>query len=232
MSARQLTKNQVFGKEEKPTIYYLTGYGVPIKRHHLHILALQVCGFRIFAVESDRAILDDGNPKLMLQCLDEIHEIINRDKANHKIGGVYGVSLGGFLGINVAVMCGIKRSILVGGGTNLAKLIWTKPAMKYSRASFRKKGETLSSLAQAWKNIDLSEDGSKYFGKQFLFMNSTRDEVVDIEDGTRCINAWRDQGVQVQQLVINYFNHVNSCIWFFTKLRKTTKFYLDKKSAA
>src|SRR5688572_4419638 len=108
MKNEKLVRYKVYGSDKRPTVYYITGYGGKLGIYAPHIYSFVLKGFRVVAFEYDKAILNAGEPKILLQILQELEKIIKEDKKSRRVVGVYGVSLGTFIGLNVMVACGVK----------------------------------------------------------------------------------------------------------------------------
>lgn len=81
---------KIFGKDTRPTIYYLVGYRNMIHQYNPHIRLLVGAGFRIVAFAYDRSILDNGDPKLLIESLKHIVATVNKDKRKRPVAGIFG----------------------------------------------------------------------------------------------------------------------------------------------
>ena len=148
---KSVVKQQVFGQANKPTIYYLTGYGGRINQFKIHIKALARAGFRVVAFEYERSIIENGDPELLISSLKHIVAYVNKDKQTHPVAGIFGVSLGTWLGFNVMIMTDISRGYYLSGGVNIANTIWSNPNLEIAKQAFMANGFTLPDFHKAMK---------------------------------------------------------------------------------
>src|SRR5580700_6588484 len=117
-------KQRVFGKDSSRTIYYLVGYQTTVGLFSKHINLLVRAGFRVVAFEYDHMVIDAGEPERLHAMMNELVEAIRTDMSVHQVAGVYGISLGSFLGFNIVARTGIKRAMFNTGPANLVEVVW------------------------------------------------------------------------------------------------------------
>ncbi len=221
----KFVRHQVFGKNENPTIYYFIGYGSKIAQFQIHIKLLALAGFRIFAFEYDRRILDDGKPQLLIKAIKEALELASKDKTNRKIAGAYGISLGSLFTLNLIKVPEINKAVLNTGGVRLSKAIWESPYFKNEKTKFQKSGYSRETLDKIWDAYDISTDGSKLINKKLLIMDSKDDPVILFEDVNKHTSAWKEQGVDVELLLSRKLNHGQEIFRNLFRIRRTIKFF-------
>ncbi len=215
--------HQVFGKPNKPTIYYLTGFGGTIKQYKPHILALRLLGFRIVAFAYDKSILASGNPSSLVKALDSIVEYVSKDQKTHKVAGLYGASLGSWLGGNVLVMCGIKSGVFNTGAASIVRVVWDNPNFQDIKAAFVKKGNNRRTLEERWGPYEFTADGRRWAGKRVLIMSSRDDEILDIHEVETNIHSWQKAGDNIEWIASRGLGHERVIKRNMLRFRKASK---------
>ena len=220
-----IVRHKTFGKTARPTIYYLTGYGSRIKQLSAHIHTLVLSGYRVVAFEYDKSILNHGDPDFLVEALHDIARAIERDKKNHTVAGVYGISLGSWLGANVLVMCDIRSGMFNTGADNMVRVIWDNPHFAAEKSMFERNGHTRSSLQKIWGPYEFTRDGRRWNGKHALIMSSRGDEMLDIAEVENNIRSWQKGGDDIQWMVHRSFRHMPVIIRNMFRIHKTPKFF-------
>lgn len=224
-----IVRHKIYGNDEKPTIYYLTGYGGRVKQYLPHLYALMLGGFRIFIFEYDKSILNAGDPHKLLEAMKDIEETVNKDKQKREIAGLYGVSLGSWLGLNVVVACGLKKGMFNTGATSIVKVVWDNPRLKAEKEAFKKHGYDRKALERLWCDYDFCADGNRYKGKQLVVMNSTKDEIMDINEAKQNVRGWQQDNVDVEFITSGAFKHGPAIARHMLRLKKTIRFFKNTK---
>lgn len=225
-----IVKHKVYGSAHKATLYYLTGYGDRPIRHYLpHIYALMLGGFRVVAFGYDKSILSKGDPQLLIEALQDIAHTINQDKKKHKVAGVYGISLGSWLGCNVLAMCHIKRGMFNTGAVSIVRAIWKNERLHAEKAAFKKQGYTMHSLKKIWGKYDFDTSGARFKGKKVVVINSTNDDIIDINEARANIAEWHKDNPDMRLITTSHRRH-GPAIWRHSlRLRQTIQFFQDAK---
>ena len=223
-------RSKAYGSDENPTIYYLTGYTGTIRKYRPHIYALLLGGFRILAFEYDTAVLDSGEPSTLIQTLKDIESAIQKDKEGREIAGIYGVSLGSWLGLNAMVACDLKKGMFNTAGTSIARGVWELPRLKKEKATYRKHGYDRQDLEKAWGHYDKIADFSKRLsGAKIVVLNSTTDEIIKIDEARENIQAWQQDDLEVELITSTGLKHGSAITRHMLRLRKTLRFFKDTK---
>jgi len=224
-----IVRHKTYGKPTRPTIYYLTGYGGKVTQFSAHIRTLVLSGYRVVAFEYDKAILNGGDPHLLIASLHDIVKIINQDKKQRTIAGVYGMSLGSWLGANVLVMCNIRSGMFNTGAGNMVRVLWENEHFKQEKKAFQQHGHTKASLQEVWGPYEFTHDGRRWHGKHALIMSSKGDEVLDIAEVQHNIQSWQKGGDDIQWMVHRNFRHMPVIIRNMFRIRRTPKFFKEAR---
>ena len=224
MSA-EYTRPHIFGKDSNPTIYYLVGHGGKVSQYRLHIKYLVWRGFRVVAFEYDPKILVAGEPERLVSTTIKITNHVKRDQAKGEVAGVYGISLGCFIGMNVMTRAGIKRGMFNTGPANLTEVVWGAPDFSVTREAFKNNGYNREGLAMAWQPIEMPAFASKLAGSKLLFMNSKDDEIVTYENYLATVSLLRDVGVTEDSIITKRYGHVSVIIRNLFRLKTVTRFF-------
>lgn len=216
--------HEVFGKSNKPTIYYLTGFGGTIKQYKPHILSLQLSGFRVVAFAYDKSILEAGDPSLLIESLHLIAKKVSEDKKTHKVAGLYGISLGSWLGSNILVECNIESGVFNTGAASMARVVWDNPNFKDVKVAFQQKGHTRQTLERRWGPYEFTATGRRWAGKRVVIMSSYGDEIVDINEVRHNIDSWQKAGDNIQWITNRRLGHRRAIIRNMLRLIRTPRF--------
>lgn len=214
---------KIFGNRNAKTIYYFTGYGSTIKQMWLHIKILQLMGFRIVAFQYKKTILNSGNPSLIVDSIDYIFEIIKRDRLNHRISGIYGVSLGSFIGFNLLKRTDITKAIFNTGGVSVANTIWSKTALATEKDAYIRSGYCKKKLQEIWSDIDNIGDCGK--DKEIILMISEGDEVLSPKESVANYKKWLRSGVDAELIVSKWLKHGPVIVCNLFRLSMTKKIF-------
>jgi predicted esterase YcpF (UPF0227 family) len=220
-----IVRHKTFGKADRPTIYYLIGYGSRITQLKFHIRTLVLAGYRVVAFEYDKSILNNGNPAMLIQALDDLVATINHDKKKHKVAGLYGISLGSWLGANVLVRCGIQSGMFNTGAGNMVRVVWESSHFATEKKAFQQHGHTRESLQEAWGAHEFTPEGRRWQGKHALIMSSAGDEVLDIHQVRHNIQSWQKSGDDIHWLVSRRLRHGPVVVRNLFRLHRTPKFF-------
>ena len=221
-----LVRHKTFGKKNRPTVYYLPGYGdgKQIRKYLPHIFTLVAAGYRVVAFEYGWSILQSGDPQTLLSSLEAIVAYIKKDKKGRVVAGVYGASLGSWLGANVLKNCDIQRGVLNSGGAHLSGAIWGAPGAWKERQAYIDKGYSQADVQKHWKRYEPAEPGFLE-NKKLLVMNSTRDGVFDIDESRSVIAAWQAQGNDVTHVETKGLSHAKGIGRNMLRPRTVAKFF-------
>lgn len=219
-------RHKVFGKDNHPTIYYLPGYGdgKQIKRYAPHIYTLVTAGYRVVAFEYNWFILQSGEPQTLISSLKTIEACIDKDKKGRTVAGVYGASLGSWLGANVLKDCDIQRGIFNSGGARLSSAIWNAPSAWKERHAYEDKGYGQAEVQKYWKRYEPAEPGFLK-NKRLLVMNSARDKVFNIDESRSVIAAWQAAGNDVSHIETVGLSHAKGIGRNMLRTRTVAKFF-------
>lgn len=216
---------KVFGTDQNPTIYYFVGHAGTISQFLKHIKFLQKNGFRIVAFEYDPLILTAGEPDRLLKVFDELLQAVQNDMSGRKVAGIYGISLGTFLGFNILARTEIKRALFNTGPAKLARIVWETEAFTQAKAMFIKNGFEQKDIDQIWKDLEPPSIAPGLTGKDIICMNSTGDEVVTPPIYRQAITLLKDGGVKIELIESKRFGHRNTIIRNLLRLRFTVAFF-------
>lgn len=222
---KELVTSKVFGKEHKSTIYYMTGYGMTIKRYGLLMRILAWSGYRVVAFEYDRSVLVSGEPRLMTEAIDAVIENVKNDMKSHTVAGVYGISLGTMFAYNVMKLDGVDKALFSAGGCPLLRAVWDVPADGPARRNFLKNGYDRSSVQKLWKDYDITPNPRDLEGKELLLMVSKDDQVIPYDFVSENIKVWQGSGGLFKILTTRRLSHPTVIIRNALRIRKTTAFY-------
>ncbi len=219
-------RHKTFGKTSRPTIYYLPGYGdgKQIKRYTPHIYTLVTAGYRVVAFEYGWSILQSGDPQTLISSLETIKAYVDKDKKDRVVAGVYGASLGSWLGANLLKDCAIQCGVLNSGGAHLSGAIWNAPGAWKERRAYESKGFTQEDVQKRWKRYEPAEPGFLK-NKKLLVMNSTKDGVFNIDESRSVIAAWQAQGNDVRHIEIRGLSHAVGIGRDMLRPRTVAKFF-------
>lgn len=220
-----LVRSKVFGKDNKPTIYYLTGYGTTIKQFGLHMRLLSWKGFRIVGFEYDRTVLVGGEPQLLADAIEFVLESITDDMKTHTVAGVYGISLGTIFAYNVMKLPGIKRVIFSAGGCSILKAVWDVPNDGPVRQAFVKHGYDREAVRRGWDGIDIEAQPSDMTNKKLLLMVSKADRTILYRYVQESISQWQKGSGSLSELTVSQLSHPATIVWNAFRLYKTARFY-------
>lgn len=220
-----LVRNEIFGNDDKPTIYYLTGYGMKIRQIGLHIHIMVWQGYRVMAFEYDRAVLDGGQPKLLVDAIDHVMETIRNDVTSHKAAGVYGISLGTIFAHDVLKIEGIDKVIFSAGGSCILRAVWDVPNDGPARRHFVTNGFDRAEVEQGWKGYDLEAKPEDLTGKKALILVSKADKVIPYKYVLESLEVWKKGSGQLEVVTSSWMSHFMLIIRNLFRVRRTAKFY-------
>lgn len=225
-----LVRHKTFGKTAYPTIYYLPGYGdgKQIRRYAPHIYTLVTAGYRVVAFEYGWPILQSGNPQTLISALETIESYIKEDKKGRTVAGVYGASLGGWLGTNVLRDCGIQRGVVNSGSARLSRAIWGAPDARKERRAYTANGYNEEDLQQYWEPYEPIEPVFLK-KKKLLVMNSTKDEVFNIAESRLVIAAWQLEGNDVTSIEVKGLSHGKGIARNMLRLKTIAMLFSDSR---
>lgn len=224
----QLVSHRVFGNETKPTIYYVNGYGDggTIRKFRPHTWLLGLLGFRIMAFEYGNAILNAGDPTKLPEAIRTIADLIRQDMKSHKTAGIYGVSLGSFIGLNLLSLCDIEKGMFNTGGVSVTKTIWDNPHLTKEKAAFVSNGYARASLEKHWASYEVNEDASRLQHKTILLMISTGDTVLPYVEAARNATAWHRAGIRVSLVTSRGMGHSTAIVRNLFRILRTRRFFV------
>lgn len=220
-----IVRHEVFGNPEKPMIEYFTGYGSTIQQMRPHIRVLQMVGFSVHAFEYDKAILNGGDPALLPGVIDEIASVVEADQQAGQVAGIYGMSLGAFIGQNILRRTTVDRAIFNTGGVSILDTIWNNPRLKEEKKAFHAAGHGRSRMNRLWADVDRPDDNGA--NKKALLMISEADKTLDA--GWSVVNAqrWDKAGNTTEVLKTNRLDHAPTIIRNLFRISRTRKFFKD-----
>jgi predicted esterase YcpF (UPF0227 family) len=215
---------KIFGRDNAPTIYYLTGFKSTIKQYRPHIAVLTRAGFRIVIFQYHKNILMSGEPRTLIESLRYIERVVAEDKKGRPVAGVYGVSLGSWLGFNIMRRCKITYAMFNGGGMPCAETIWHNPHLAAVKREYKNNGYDFGDLEQAWADDELRVK-AVLDGKRVIMLNSKADEIMDINGVRQTIKVLRDEGAEVRWIVVRGLRHAPSIVWHVLRFRLAVVFF-------
>lgn len=215
---------RVFGRDRSPTIYYLLGNGGRIRLYMPHIRALTLFGYRIMAFEYDPQVLAAGQPGRLIQVADEITSAIKSDMKGRQVAGLYGVSLGSLLAINMMARLGIKKTILNTGPGSIVSVIWEVPAFEATKQRYIKNGHDRGAVEKLWKHLEAADNADHLTGSQMLCLNSVDDKIITYANVKATIGQLR-KTVEIQETTIKELGHMRAIIRNMFRLRTTIGFF-------
>lgn len=216
---------RVFGKDTNPTIYYLLGNAGRTRMYSPHIVLLSLFGYRIVAFEYEATVLSSGEPERLLHVLKEITEVVKKDQAKRQVAGLYGVSLGTFLGMNVMARTGIKKGMFNTGPANLVQVIWDATGFTPIKDSFKMNGYNRQDLTKAWQEISVPAILNLLEGSEILNMNSQDDHIITFDNYQATERLLVDRGIAVRRITTKRYGHVVTIIRNMCRLRTTVNFF-------
>lgn len=220
--ARSIT----FEREISPTIYYFVGYKTTIKQLRAHISLLRRAGFRVVAFEYYKAVFSAGDPAVLLNVVDDIKRYVNEDKQGRQIAGVYGISLGSWIGANILVECDIKKGFFNTGAVSVVNALWNSSTLVHEKKAYTKNGYSRESLKRAYEKYDFSPaTRERLKGKVMLVMSSRADEVMDYDEVVSNVKAWEDVLQGSYHFAVRRSTHIKTVVRNLFKLRQTITFF-------
>jgi hypothetical protein len=224
-----IVRHRIYGKADRPTIYYLTGYGGTLKRYAPHIRTFVAAGFRVVAFGYDKAVLNTGDPARLIEVLHELVKAINQDKKNHAVAGVYGASLGSWLGANVLVLCDLHAGLFNTGAGSIVRAVWDNPRFRAEKQAFQERGHTRKSLQRAWGAYEFPPESRRWRGKHALIMSSTGDKVIGIDEVRHNVRSWQNSGDDVRLIVTKRLGHGPVIVRNMFRARRTSAFFRSRR---
>lgn len=214
--------HQIFGKATYPTVYYFTPYGSGIKRFRAHIWLFVRAGFRVVAFEYDKSVLAGGNPRVLPATIDEITEWVKKDAVKHRVAGVFGMSLGAYIGWNIMKRTDIQYGFYCTGGTKATNTIWNASFLEQEKLAFEEAGYSKHDLDLAWKDIDKVD---KFKGKKIVVVYSVDDEVTTYQEASQNFIKWQEQGTVMQKIELKRSNHEQTVKRGLLKIQTLLSFF-------
>ncbi len=221
----RLVNHKTYGKETKPTIYYILGFTGRLGQYQPHIKVLVRLGFRVVAFEYDDSVLNDGNPQIIIGAIQKISDVVRADQKTHKVAGVYGVSLGVFMGLNILDQNNIRTGMFNSGAAPLRDTIWNNPLLAHQKAGFVKNGYSFNDLQKAWQAYEISPDPTRFKDKRLLFMNSRADRTITFDRVYKNLSAWQKAGLDMKLIVFDRLGHAPAIVRNMFRISATTKFF-------
>lgn len=222
---KNLVTHRVLGKSTAPTIYYFPGYGIPLWLVAPHIRVLRRMGFRVYAFSYKADILSAGEPKLLIEAVETIKEIVLKDMKTHKVAGVYGMSLGALVGLNIQRFCGIKKGLYNTGGVGAVNTIWDNRNLTKEKDRYTENGYSKQDLRRLWAPYEADEN-TNVTGLEIVLLAAKRDAILSYDEAERNIAAWRKNAdaklVTTSSLGVG---HVTVVVRNFLRLRQVNRFY-------
>src|SRR5882762_5798469 len=156
MGSPELVHYKVFGKDSKPTIYYIVGFRMRLSQFWVHIQLLRMRGFRVVAFDVNPEVLTKGDPELLAQAMAQFLTIVKADMRGRKIAGAYGVSLGSFFALNVLALPEVPRAALNTGGGSILQAVWEMYVLDWVKQKYVDKGYNRAEVGKAWNPVDIS----------------------------------------------------------------------------
>lgn len=226
MAKNDLVTYKVFGKASWPTIYYMTGYGGTIKLYKPHISMFVRNNYRVLAFEYDERVLASGKPELIVQALKYITDVVSTDCADHRVAGVYGVSLGSWFGWYVTKHNDrIERGVFNCGGDSIIRAVLQGPTMESVRKAQQKNGVDKKKLEQVWGPYDIHHDANKGAQKKILLFNSKADKIISYKEARRFFHEVKDLGGEAEHITFYFLGHKWAIIRALFYRRKTLGFF-------
>lgn len=216
--------HQIFGKASLPTIYYFTPYGSHIQWFHAHIWLLVKAQFRVVAFDYDKSILAGGNPNLLPTAITEITDWIGQDAAKHKVAGVFGMSLGAYIGWNIMKHTDIRHGFFCTGGVKASSAVWTSSSLRQEKSAFQDAGYEQRDLDEAWKEIDKAHE---FKNKKIVAIYSIADEVTTYKEASQNFIKWQEQGTVLQKIELKRSKHTQTVIRGLLKIPTLVGFFRE-----
>lgn len=188
----------------------------------LHIKLLQLVGFRVVGFEYEKSILNSGDPEDLLGAVDYMQEVIEDDLKQHKIAGIYGISLGSFIGFNLLKLTNIRKGMFNTGGVSAVDTIWENPNLRREKLAFVQAGYSHEHLSKKWKRID---EIGVLKNKSVILMSSKSDRVLSYDWAVKNFGKWKAAGNEVRFIKGHVLGHGLFIFKNLFRIRFTVKFY-------
>jgi hypothetical protein len=186
-------------------------------------MVMQAMGFRILGFEYDKSILNGGDPTLLLEAISSIKDAIESDAETHDVAGIYGMSLGAYIGFNVLKRTNIDRAIFNTGGVSIVDTVWHSPSLVVEKHTFEQAGFTYKDMQRLWSDIDKPRELSG--DKKALLMISSGDKVISPEESMESFAHWQASGVDGALLRSRILGHGEVIVRNLFRLKRTKDFF-------
>lgn len=215
-------RHQYFGRPENPTIEYFTPYGTTLNIMKPHIWMLARKGLHVHAYEYDKAIINSGNPDILPNTIDSIQPLVERDINTLDVRGIYGASLGAFIGFNILRRTEIDRMIMNTGCVSAVETLWTCPKLAEEKQAYIDAGYTKKDLADRWQNIDNDEPP---VGKSLILMASTDDDMFSFDYVRRYYTALAPNCSEAEMITSKRLSHRGAVMRNICRVSMAAEFY-------
>lgn len=219
----EVMRDQYFGNPENPTVEYFTPYGTTFRTMKPHIWLLARMGLFVHGYEYDRAIMNAGDPDLLPNTIDAIQRKVEDDIGSGEVRGIYGASLGAFIGFNILRRTTIDRMILNTGCVSAVETLWTNPGLAEEKQAYIDAGYTKDDLAERWRDIDGEAEPPR--GKKVILMASTDDNMFSFEEAREYFNTWAPDCAQAELIVSKRLRHREAVIRNLCRVSKTANLF-------
>jgi len=203
-----LIKTQKLYKSSRPNakpLLLMCGLWGSIWQLRRLIYTLNKAGYNVTALDFTSKIITSGNPKLMIDLVDEVIHFADRlEKDSKQPVELVGVSFGALLSLNIVRrLPAYQRGVLITGG-DIAKIIqWFVPwkwRMPYAE------------LAAEWQKLNMYSDPKELHDKQLLFVLHHKGRMIDPQDAIEELRKHREAGNRITVIERHRFGHIGTII--------------------
>lgn len=216
-------RDHYFGDPTNPTVEYFTPYGTTFHTMKPHIWILERMGLFVHGYEYDKKILNIGDPNILPGTIDAIQHKVEDDIDNRDVRGIYGASLGAFIGFNILRRTTIDRMILNTGCVSALETLWEQPLLAQEKQAYVDAGYTKSDIAQHWHDIDGDTEFPR--GKKVILMASTDDNLFSFKEANKYFTTWAPECEQAELITSRHLSHRSAVIRNLCRVSKTAEFF-------
>jgi hypothetical protein len=204
------------------TALVLCGFGGSIWQTKGLLRVLHQAGYDITALDFHQAVLGKGDPRLLLDLMDEVTTFAEAEaKKTDKPILLVGISLGALVSLNVMRRSKLfHKGVFVTGG-DIVKVahniyghkVWPQP---------------YDELAKMWTSINMYSDPDQLKDKRILFVLPSKDRLIDPVDVRREIKVQNDAGNTLILVERHALGHIGTIIEETILFPKRILGYIDR----
>lgn len=162
---------------------------------------------------------------MLIEAIETTRQVVAKDMKTHKVAGVYGMSLGAFIGLNIQRLCDITKGMYNTGGVGIVNAIWDNRHLSKEKDTYVENGFSKQTLRELWAPYEAHEQ-TDVTGKQILLLAAKRDAVLSYDEAERNIKAWQADA-DARLITTSYLGvgHVTVVVQNFFRLRTTYLFF-------